>query len=717
MKKNKKLTKTKRGILSQKKLSKLCLDIFKLYPLKPLNYKQLSKTLKLKGKGDKLILINVLSELEKNGLLTEISRGSYKICSISKTIITKVKKNNKGGIVVEINKEEHFINKEFCCFALEGDTVEVMFFPKSKKKIHAEITNVIKRKKTSFSGTIDNTSNNFFLVTDDKKVYFDLFLPPKIISKDFLDKKVLVNVSSWDKKNKNLVAGKIKMIGKKNDHDSEISSIIYDYGFSDTFSKECLRSLKDISSTISSAEIKKRFDIRSITTFTIDPEEAKDFDDALSIKKLSSKTWEVGVHIADVSHFVTEGSAIDKEALHRGTSVYLVDRVVPMLPEILSNDLCSLKPNVDRLTFSVFFEINENSEIINYKIGKSIIHSDYRFTYEKAEEILTKKSGVFYKELKLLNSFAKNLRKKREDKGSISFESKEVKFVLDDKNNPVDVYFKKPLSTHKLIEEFMLLANKTVGKHISLLKKPFVYRIHDVPDKESINSLNRVIKKFGYKLDKKNLSKSINNLLDKIKGKSEQTLIETLAIRSMAKALYSTNNIGHYGLSFDYYSHFTSPIRRYPDLMAHRLLYNYNLKEDVIDKDSLELNCKHCSDMEIAATKAERESIKYMQVKFLKQNVGGIYSGIISGVKEWGLYVELVENSCEGLVKINSIKDDHYFYDEKTFSLIGYRTKKTYQLGQKVKIKIKNADLEKKHLDFNLINLIVFVVSNSYNFI
>ena len=345
-------------------------------------------------------------------------------------------------------------------------------------------------------------------------------------------------------------------------------------------------------------------------------------------------------------------------------------------------------------------EINENSEIINYKIGKSIIHSNYGYLW-KSWRNTNKKIWCIHKELKLLNSFAKNLRKKREDKGSISFESKEVKFVLDDKNNPVDVYFKKPLSTHKLIEEFMLLANKTVGKHISLLKKPFVYRIHDIPDKESINSLNRLIKKFGYKLDKKNLSKSINNLLDKIKGKSEQTLIETLAIRSMAKALYSTNNIGHYGLSFNYYSHFTSPIRRYPDLMAHRLLYNYNLK-DVIDK-ALELKCKHCSDMEMAATKAERESIKYMQVKFLKQNVGDIYSGIISGVKEWGLYVELVENSCEGLVKMSSIKDDHYFYDEKTFSLIGYRTKKIYQFGKKEIIKIKNADLEKKHLDFNLI--------------
>ena len=704
MKKNKKLTKSRRGVLSEKKLAKLSLDIFKLSPHKKLNYKQLSKILNLRGKNEKLILINVLSGLAKNELLTEISRGSYKLSSVSKTINTIVKKNNRGGITVEINdKEEVFINKEFCCFALQGDFVEVEFYPKSKKKVHAEIKRVVKRKKQFFSGTIDNSSNNFFLIPDNKNIYFDLFLPPKIVTSNFLDKKVVVSVSCWDKKNKNPVGGEIKILGSKNDHESEVSSIIYDYGFSTSFSKESLHFLKSISLKISSSEIKKRIDIRDVTTFTIDPKEAKDFDDALSVKKINSKTWEIGVHIADVSHFVTKGSPIDKDAYNRGTSVYLVDRVLPMLPELLSNDLCSLKPNVDRLTYSVFFEMNERAEVINYKIGKSIIHSDYRFTYEKAEEIIVNNSGAFLSELSLLNNLAKKLREKREKNGSISFESKEVKFILDKKNNPIDVFFKKPLSTHKLIEEFMLLANRTVGKHVYSLKKPFVYRIHDFPDEDSISSLNRLIKKFGYKLDKKNLSKSLNKLLKDVKGKTEQQLVETLTIRSMAKAIYSSKNIGHYGLSFNYYSHFTSPIRRYPDLIVHRLLNNYDSKKDIIDKDSLEKYCKHCSEMELSATKAERESIKFMQVKFLKQNIGGIYRGFISGVKEWGLYVELVENSCEGLVKVSSIKDDHYYYDEKSFSLVGYRTKNAFQLGQKVKIKIKNADLEKKQLDFILV--------------
>ena len=708
MKKKKKSKKARKSNLTNSKLFDLLLNIFREKKSK-LNYKQISKQLEIKDMVVKIQIIDVMKEMAESGIIEEVQRGAYRIIEKSNKIICVIKNTNNQGAFASIDKDnEVFIDKKSSQFVLAGDEVEVNLFPKRKKRQEGEVVNVIKRKKLDFVGEIDNTSTNFFLIPDDRRVSFDVFLPPKSIKKEYLNKKVLVRVEGWDKKYKNPIGKVVKVIGNIEDHNTEINSILMDYGFAPEFPKKVEEAANKITHNISNKEIEKRLDIRTTTTFTIDPKDAKDFDDALSVRKLKNENWEIGVHIADVSHYVEEGSIIDMEAINRATSVYLVDRVIPMLPEVLSNDICSLKPNVDRLAYSVFFEINEKAEVINYKIEKTVIHSDVRLTYESAQEIINSKKGSLVTELLLLDKLSKILRRKRQENGSINFESSEVKFILDDDNMPIDVFFKESLSTNHLIEEFMLLANRTVAKHIGFPKKnakPFVYRVHDLPDKERISMLNEIVKKFGHNIENTNpkvLSKSLNFLLNNVKGEPEQQMVETLTIRSMAKAVYTTLNIGHYGLAFDYYSHFTSPIRRYPDLIVHRMLDQYINKKPKENID-LEKICKHCSEKEKIASQAERDSIKYMQVKFLKNKVGKVYDGIISGVTEWGLYVEITANKCEGLVKISSIKNDHYIYNEKTYSIIGYRTKKSYQLGEKVRIKIQRADLEKKQMDFILV--------------
>jgi len=710
MKKKKKTKKNRKGEFSTSKLFDLILVVFRENPSKKLNYKQVSKILKVKEMGVKIQIIDVIKEMVASGALTEEHRGSFRLSEKTSTLTTTIKNTNNRGAYANIDENnEVFIPKEYAQFALAGDEVEVLFFPKRKNKQEGEVIKVIKRRKEKFVGIIDNSSSNYFLITDDRRVSFDVFIPPKTIKKEHLNKKVVVKIEGWNSNYKNPIGKVVQVIGEINDHNTEINSILYNYGFAPNFPKKVETEANKIEKNISKEEINKRLDLRKTTTFTIDPKDAKDFDDALSVKKLTNGNWEIGVHIADVSHYVIKGGIVDREAIERATSIYLVDRVIPMLPEILSNNICSLKPNVDRLAYSVLFEMDEKANLVDYKIKKTVIHSDVRFTYQTAQDVIDNKEGQLATELLLLDKLSKILRTKRQQNGSINFESTEVKFILDKDNNPIDVYFKESLSTNHLIEEFMLLANKTVAKHIGFPKKEaktFVYRVHDIPDVDRITNLNNIVKKFGHTIDNTSthkLSSSLNNLLKNVKGKKEQQMVETLTVRSMAKAVYTTNNIGHYGLAFDYYSQFTSPIRRYPDLIVHRLLGQYIDGEKSVDKEEIERVCKHCSEMEKVASTAERDSIKYMQVKFLKNKIGETFEGVISGVTEWGLYVEIIENKCEGLVKVTSIKDDHYIYDEKKYALIGYRTKVSYQLGQKVKVKIQRADLERKQMDFILV--------------
>ena len=710
MKKNKKNKGSVKGGFSNSKLFDLILLVFRENPNKKLNYKQVSKILKVKEMGLKIQIIDVIKEMVISGTLAEEQRGSYRLLEKTSTLITTIKNTNSRGSYANIDEEnEVFIPKEYAQFALAGDEVEILLFPKRKNKQEGEIIKIIKRKKEEFVGIIDDSSFNYFLITDDRKVSFDVFIPPKTIKKEYLNKKVVVRVEGWDSKYKNPIGKVIQVIGQIDDHNTEINSILYDYGFSPKFPDKVEKAANKITEEISKEEVIKRLDIRKTTTFTIDPKDAKDFDDALSVKKLKNGNWEVGVHIADVSHYVEKGGVIDKEAVERATSVYLVDRVIPMLPEVLSNNICSLKPNVDRLAYSILFEMDELANMLNYTIKKTVIHSNVCFTYQSAQDVIDNKEGKLVTELLLLDKLSKILREKRQQNGSINFESKEVKFILDKSNNPIDVYFKESLSTNHLIEEFMLLANKTVAKHIGFPTKDaktFVYRIHDKPDSDRISTLNNIVKKFGYSINNDTsdkLTQSINKLLKNVKGKAEQQMVETLTIRSMAKAIYTTNNIGHFGLAFKHYSHFTSPIRRYPDLIVHRLLEQYTNGGKSVDKETIEKICNHCSEMEKVSSRAERDSIKYMQVKFLKNKIGFIYDGVISGVTEWGLYIEITENKCEGLVKVSSIKDDHYIFDEKKYALIGNRTKVGYQIGKKVKIKIQRADLERKQMDFILV--------------
>lgn len=710
MKKRKKGKKSKIA-LTKKELRELLLNLFRANPTKNYNYKQLYKLIGCDDPEIKTQIVGVLVALHKNGSVIEVRPGKYKCFERAFEKVGVVKSVSLRGVLIDVEEEEVFVGLDYSKFAFIGDRVSVLIFPQKNGRKKGEVLSVLKRRKTTFVGILQNQRSYAFLIPDNKKVPFDIFIPKQELEKKLVGKKILVEVVDWYENLKNPVGKIVSVIGDANNHNTEIHSILYDYDLSPSFSKKVLDTTKKLSINISKQEISKRKDLRDLDTFTIDPEDAKDFDDALSVKELKGGNWEVGVHIADVSHFVKKGSELDFEAEKRATSVYLVDRVVPMLPEKISNEICSLKPNEDRLSFSILFKLDKKANVLDFWIGKSIIHSDKRFTYKQAQDIIDSKKGLFSKQLLRLNVLAKILRKNREQKGALTFESPEVKFVLDKDGFPVSVHQKPLFDSNHLIEEFMLLANKTIASFVGKVKKnskknPFIYRVHDEPDKDKIIALQKLVKQLGYHFNlgsKEKIMDSLSLLQKEVKESKEAAMVEKLIVRSMAKAVYSTMNNGHYGLGFNHYTHFTSPIRRYPDLIVHRLLEQYIDGKSSVSVYGLEELCKHCSEKERAATFAERDSIKYMQVKYMQNSIGKTFSGIISGVTEWGLYVELVKSRCEGLVKIKYLKNDFFIYDEKKFALTGVDTNIQYQLGQNVKVMVKSADLEKRQLNFLIV--------------
>ena len=693
-------------------------DIFRNNPTKSFNYRQISHAIGLNRKEDKNAVSDILLDMAEQKIIRQVSQGKF-IANITAAYITgtidRQSVAHKTYLVPDDGSESVFIAERSMNRALNGDKVKVMLYPlRRKKELEGEVVEIIERARERFVGIIDSKHGVTILKANNKQLPMNIIIPPDKTKGAKNGQKCIAAITYWGDKYENPIGEIVDILGDTGNNNTEMHAILAEYGLPYSYPQEIEKEANKIPETITEDEIKRRIDFRTTTTFTIDPRDAKDFDDALSIKDLGNGLWEVGVHIADVTHFVPEDGIIDQEAVKRATSVYLVDRTVPMLPEHLSNFICSLRPDEEKLTYSCIFTINDLAEVIDYKIARTVIKSDRRFTYEEAQEIIETGKGDFATEILRLNDLAKKLREKRFASGAIAFERSEVRFEIDDTGKPVSVFFKESKDSNKLIEEFMLLANKYVAQHIGMPRnrekpKTFVYRIHDVPNPEKLSNFATFIKKFGYKIKtdgkKTSVSSSINHLLDQIEGKKEQNMIETLAIRSMAKAAYSTKNIGHYGLAMKYYTHFTSPIRRYPDMMVHRLLTKYadKVPQQTIDRTDYESLCKHSSDMEQLAAQAERASIKYKQIEFMADKIGKVYDGVISGISTWGIYVEINENKCEGMVYIRDLEDDVYVYDEKNYCIIGRRTQRKYQIGDDIRIKVVKADLIKKYLDFEIV--------------
>ena len=718
--------------MSKKKIKELqskILSFLKKNNNKKFNYRQLSRILELKNSHDVEKIEVILRKLYNSNKINKIKEGQYKFKKAERKYkygVLDITSSGNGYLL--LSGEDIFISKKNLNKALHKDRVKVYVYERRDKnnKISGEVIEIIERPKHEYVGVVQSKKEFGFVLTRGPKMYTDVFLPPKEINKANNGDKVVVKITEWPERAHSPFGEIIKVLGKPGEVDVEMDAILYDYGLPSRFSANVISDAEKIDNKILKEEINKRKDFREVLTFTIDPVNAKDFDDAISFKKTKNNLIEVGIHIADVSHFLKEKSELEKEAYKRATSVYLVDRVVPMLPEALSNNLCSLRPNEEKLTFSAVFEIDLKGKIYSEWFGKTIINSNRRFSYEEAQSLIENKKTKIDKEIALekkeysvtketlqavlgLNMIAKSLRNERMEKGALTFDKVEVGFSLNKKREPTGIRLKESRDANKLVEEFMLLANKKVAGYIKRKKpaKTFIYRVHDHPDMDKIKNLKEIVSSFGYKLDidYKNLNKSLNNLSNEIKGRPEQNMIDSLTIRSMSKAIYTTKNIGHYGLAFDSYSHFTSPIRRYPDILTHRLLEKYLAGGKSENKDTLEQACVHSSYKEQISVKAERDSIKYMQIKYMKDKVGQRYHGVISGVTERGIYVELTENKCEGMVSIKTMKDDHYFYDQNKHQLQGYSNGKIFKLGDPIYIVVKKADMLNRHLDLILENI------------